>query len=177
MNMRLSQASDMRIDLRHSSTRLKDVSSCRGQSLNDAWQKQKFSRYLFLVIVLGLGACASARTVAWNYYERGLEDCQGARWGECAEAYERSMETGYHVPGIHADYGVLLARDGEIDGAEAQLAQEIAHHPESAVLVGKVRLFLQEGDGAPVAPAAPPEPALPAAPAVPAAPAAPGGQA
>ncbi len=101
--------------------------------------------WLFLIFVMfSLGACASARTVAWNHYERGLEECQNENWGDCAQAYEESMDTGYHVPGVHADYGVLLARDGDMGGAEAQFAEEVTHHPESAVLVNKLGLFLQE---------------------------------
>lgn len=130
-----------------------------------------------MALALGLGACASARTVAWNHYERGLEECLNSRWGACAEAYDRSLETGYHVPGIHADYGVLLARHGETAGAEAQFVQEVTHHPESAALVHKLGSFLQEPDaGAPVpATTAAPEEGAAAPPTAPATPAVPAG--
>jgi hypothetical protein len=110
---------------------------------------------LGLVLALGLGACAAARTVAWNHYERGLEDCQNERWGDCAQAYEASMDTGYHVPGVHADYGVLLVREGDLGGAEAQFVEEVSHHPESAVLVNKLGMFLSEGSTEAVPPTQP----------------------
>ena len=108
---------------------------------------------LGVALTFCLGACASARTVAWNHYERGLEECFNSRWEDCAEAYDRSLETGYHVPGIHADYGVLLARDGQMAGAEAQFVEEVTQHPESAALVHKLGTFLQESGPTPAPPA------------------------
>ena len=101
----------------------------------------------FTVLVacaLSVSACAPAKQFHWGSYEESLYSRQqhaGAE-GE-AEATTALLATINEAkaanknvgPGIHADYGYLLFKQGQADEAIAELQKEAALYPESQPLM------------------------------------------
>ena len=110
----------------------------------------RFGLIAAMVFGLTLG-CASTRDMAWRHYDEGLESYHQADWDRSEAQIEAAIATGFALPGLHADYAVLLARQGRHDEARAHLSLEMQHHPESQVVVARVRALLDEAEkeGAP----------------------------
>jgi hypothetical protein len=91
-----------------------------------------------------VSACAPARQFYWGSYEESLYSRQqhAGAGGEAEaaavllatinEAQNANMKVG---PGIHADYGYLLLKQGKADEAIAELQKEAALYPESKPLM------------------------------------------
>ena len=108
-------------------------------------------RHGVLIIFLGLTLTATActpRQFYWGTYEDTLytREQQAGATGENEAATtlaaiidEASAAGDLKVaPGIHADYGYLLFKQGKPDEAIAQLQQEATLYPESKVLMEKM---------------------------------------
>jgi hypothetical protein len=103
--------------------------------------------WLVAAMVFGvMMGCASTRDMAWSHYDAGLESYHQADWTRSEAQIEAAIATGFALPGLHADYAVLLARQGRHDEARAHLALELQHHPESHMIVARVLALLDEGE-------------------------------
>jgi hypothetical protein len=91
-----------------------------------------------------VSACAAPNQFYWGSYEDSLysrHQHAGAK-GEAGaatmllttidEAQRNNMKVG---PGVHADYGYLLLKQGNADGAITELQKESALYPESKPLM------------------------------------------
>ncbi len=103
-----------------------------------------FKLAIFFACVVSISACAPAKQFYWGSYEDSLYSRQqhaGAE-GE-AEAATMVLATINEAkannekvgPGIHADYGYLLLKQGRTDEALAELQKEAALYQESKPLM------------------------------------------
>jgi hypothetical protein len=116
--------------------------------------KKPCKALVFFSLVPLLLACASAQERAWAHYTAGLEAAEAGRWEDCRHDYQASLATGYAAYGVHADYAVLLAREGRFDEAQVHLDEEARRHPQAAVLVARLVELIRQGREA----QAPPQP-------------------
>ena len=86
--------------------------------------RSRLTRVALIALLLPLGACVSSRKIAWSRYTEALEQYQGAKWDECRSSFEASIGTGHHLPGVHADYAMVLAREGILAKALVHLKEE-----------------------------------------------------
>ena len=96
---------------------------------------------LLLVLALAAGGCATSSLYYWGGYEESLylreqdaSDAAQARAFALVEDTIRESESrGARVPpGVYADYGYLLFRQGRRDEAVEAFRKEAAAYPESA---------------------------------------------
>jgi len=99
---------------------------------------------ILAVCALSVSACLPAKQFYWGSYEESLfSRQQHAGAGGEAEAAtmllatinEAQANNGKVGPGIHADYGYLLLKQGRTDEAITQLQKEAALYPESKPLM------------------------------------------
>ncbi|HMI38376.1 MAG TPA: DUF4810 domain-containing protein [Nitrospiraceae bacterium] len=93
---------------------------------------------------MSVSACLPAKQFYWGSYEDSLYSRQ-QHAGANGEAEAASMllatinepqaDNGKVGPGIHADYGFLLFKQGRTDEAIAELQKESALYPESKPLM------------------------------------------
>jgi hypothetical protein len=109
------------------------------------------------IALLALSGCAtSTGTYDWGRYEDSLYLRYAEQdFGQAQrEVYEMLPQPGHPrrvPPGVYADYGFLLYRRGDRDGAIAYFEREKAAFPESALLMNKLieRVKQQPGQGKP----------------------------
>jgi len=103
-----------------------------------------FKFTILAVCALSVSACLPAKQFYWGSYEESLfSRQQHAGAGGEAEAAtmllatinEAQANNGKVGPGIHADYGYLLFKQGRTDEAIAELQKESALYPESKPLM------------------------------------------
>lgn len=99
-----------------------------------------------LAVVMGLGAagCPRAPLYYWGRYEASLYSRYVREDLARSEAFLRDTivaaeQTGNRVPpGAYADYGFLLYRRNDFDGAVGFFVKEWVAFPESAALMSKI---------------------------------------
>jgi hypothetical protein len=96
--------------------------------------------FAVLAALIGLTGCAPQQQFYWGSYEESLYSRQqqpgpggdlkasGMLLSTITEAQSYNAKI---PPGVHADYGYLLFKQGQIDEAVAQLQKELALYPES----------------------------------------------
>lgn len=103
-----------------------------------------FKFTILAVCALSVSACLPAKQFYWGSYEESLfSRQQHAGAGGEAEAAtmllatinEAQANNGKVGPGIHADYGYLLFKQGRTDEAITELQKEAALYPESKPLM------------------------------------------
>jgi hypothetical protein len=111
---------------------------------------------LSLFFVLGLTSCGSSRDYtlySWSNYQSAIysyaktgsdKDIQNLE-----KTYERMMEVQRGTretipPGICADYGYLLIKNGKTEEGISFLKKEIALYPESATFIQRIIKKLEE---------------------------------
>jgi hypothetical protein len=103
-----------------------------------------FKFIILAICALSVSACLPAKQFYWGSYEESLFSRQqhaGAGGeGEAATMLlatinEAQANNGKVGPGIHADYGYLLFKQGKADEAIAELQKESALYPESKPLM------------------------------------------
>lgn len=109
---------------------------------------------LLISLVVSLSACMPQRQFYWGQYEDSLY-ARHQHAGTGGEAHASGMlattlaapptSVSQKVgPGIHADYGYLLFKQGRPDEAIAQFQQEAATYPESKLLMDSMVSRIQE---------------------------------
>jgi hypothetical protein len=103
-----------------------------------------FKFIILAVCAVSVSACLPAKQFYWGSYEDSLYSRQqhaGAN-GEAEAATmllatinEAQANNGKVGPGIHADYGYLLFKQGKADEAITELQKEAALYPESKPLM------------------------------------------
>lgn len=103
-----------------------------------------FKFIILAVCALSMSACLPPTQFHWGSYEESLfSRQQHAGAGGEAEAAtmllatinEAQANNGKVGPGIHADYGYLLFKQGRADEAITELQKEAALYPESKPLM------------------------------------------
>ena len=106
---------------------------------------KRFATLLFLGLALTTQACAPQKPFYWGSYEDGLfTRVQHAGQGGETEAVALLVRTISDAslvgtqkigPGIHADYGYLLFKQGKVDEAIFELEKEASLYPEARPLM------------------------------------------
>lgn len=103
-----------------------------------------FTLTVLLACALSLSACVPSKQFYWGSYEDSLFSRQqhAGATGETeavtmllATINDAQARNAKVAPGIHADYGYLLLRQGKADEAIAELKKEAAMYPESKSLM------------------------------------------
>ncbi len=106
--------------------------------------RRLLSTTLFVLLACSATACVPKTQFYWGSYEDSLfSRHQQAGAGGEAEAVTMLVATINDAetanakvgPGVHADYGYLLYKQGRADEAVAQLQKETALYPESKPLM------------------------------------------
>ena len=99
---------------------------------------------ILAICALSVSACLPAKQFYWGSYEDSLYSRQqhAGAGGEAEAATmllatinEAQTNNGKVGPGIHADYGYLLFKQGRADEAVTELQKEAALYPESKPLM------------------------------------------
>jgi hypothetical protein len=99
---------------------------------------------ILFACALSVSACLPAKQFYWGSYEDSLYSRQqhAGAGGEAEAATmllatinEAQANNGKVGPGIHADYGYLLFKQGKTDEAITELQKEAALYPESKPLM------------------------------------------
>jgi len=99
---------------------------------------------ILFACALSVSACLPAKQFYWGSYEESLYSRQqhAGAGGETdaatmllATINEAQANNGKVGPGIHADYGYLLFKQGKTDEAITELQKEAALYPESKPLM------------------------------------------
>ena len=99
---------------------------------------------ILFACALSVSACLPAKHFYWGSYEdciysrqqhAGAEGETEAATMLLATINEAQANNGKVGPGIHADYGYLLFKQGKADEAIAELQKEAALYPESKPLM------------------------------------------
>lgn len=103
-----------------------------------------FKFIILAVCAVSVSACVPAKHFYWGSYEESLFSRQqhAGAGGEAESATmllatinEAQANNGKVGPGIHADYGYLLFKQGKADEAITELQKEAALYPESKPLM------------------------------------------
>ena len=103
-----------------------------------------FKFTILAVCALSVSACLPTTQFHWGSYEEslfsrqqhaGVEGEADATSMLLATINEAQSDNGKVGPGIHADYGYLLFKQGKTDEAIAELQKESALYPESKPLM------------------------------------------
>jgi hypothetical protein len=101
-------------------------------------------RYVILLMVLGLTGCATPSTYHWGKFENGLHDRYVNEDHAQADVYLLETITAAEQqnlrvpPGAYADYGFLLFKRGDRNGAIAYFEKERRLFPESSAFMTKL---------------------------------------
>lgn len=104
----------------------------------------KLSKCLSLLILAGLTGCATPSIYHWGKFEDGLHQRYvGENHAEAdtylIETIRASEQQNLRVPpGAYADYGFLLFKRGDRDGAIAYFEKEKKSFPESSAFMTKL---------------------------------------
>jgi hypothetical protein len=102
------------------------------------------SSTILLACAVSVSACLPSKQFYWGSYEESLysRQQQAGAQGETEAATmllatinEAQASGGKVGPGIHADYGYLLFKQGKADDAIVELQKEAALYPESKPLM------------------------------------------
>jgi hypothetical protein len=115
-----------------------------------------YSRFLVLVVAIGLAGCSAPSIYHWGRFEDGLHDRYVSQNHPQADAYlletitkaeQQNLRT---PPGAYADYGFLLFKRGDREGAIAYFEKEKRFFPESSAFMTKLieRIKQKESDSA-----------------------------
>jgi len=111
------------------------------------------SKLIYLILIAAtLSGCLSARDRAWGSYLKGVEQYQAGRYRDSLHSFEVSMRSGYHLPGIHADYAVALARTGRVQEAFYQLTAESRMNPKGQIIIKRLWDLMANTRSEPAAP-------------------------
>ena len=111
-----------------------------------------FKFTILAVCALSVSACLPAKQFYWGSYEESLYSRQqhAGAGGEAEAATmllatinEAQANNGKVGPGIHADYGYLLFKQGKTDEANTELLKEAALYPESKPLMETMFSLIQ----------------------------------
>lgn len=96
------------------------------------------------ILVFALGACASRSIFYWGDYETAIHDRLVENNGNAGEqnliqTITAAEQSGKKVaPGLYADYGFMLYRRGNLEGAILYFDKERKTFPEATLLMGKL---------------------------------------
>ncbi|SHL84227.1 hypothetical protein SAMN05216428_10755 [Nitrosospira sp. Nsp11] len=115
-----------------------------------------YSRFLVLVVAMGLTGCGAPSIYHWGRFEDGLHDRYVSQNHPQADAYlletitKAEQENLRIPPGAYADYGFLLFKRGDREGAIAYFEKEKRIFPESDAFMTKLieRIKQKESDSA-----------------------------
>ncbi|BCT67296.1 DUF4810 domain-containing protein [Nitrosospira sp. NRS527] len=115
-----------------------------------------YSRFLILVVAMGLAGCSAPSIYHWGRFEDGLHDRYVSQNHPQADAYlletitKAEQENLRIPPGAYADYGFLLFKRGDREGAIAYFEKEKRIFPESDAFMTKLieRIKQKESDSA-----------------------------
>ncbi|WP_025040723.1 DUF4810 domain-containing protein [Nitrosospira briensis] len=118
--------------------------------------KQNYSRCMMLVVAIGLVGCSAPSIYHWGQFEDGLHDRYVSQNHPQADAYlletitKAEQENLRIPPGAYADYGFLLFKRGDREGAIAYFEKEKRFFPESSAFMTKLieRVKQKESDSA-----------------------------
>lgn len=106
--------------------------------------KRTHFKFLGFLIAINLAGCSAPSIYHWGRFEEGLLDRYVSQ--NHAQANEYLLETITAAeqknlkvpPGAYADYGFLLFRRGDRDGARAYFEKEKRFFPESSAFMTKL---------------------------------------
>lgn len=103
-----------------------------------------FSRHFILLLLLGLCGCATPSIYHWGKFENGLHDRYVSQDNAQADVYlletiGAAEQQNLRVPpGAYADYGFLLFKRGDRQGAIVYFEEEKLLFPESSAFMTKL---------------------------------------
>ncbi|BCA52977.1 DUF4810 domain-containing protein [Nitrospira sp. KM1] len=107
--------------------------------------RRTIPRTAFCALLLSLATCGPSTHFYWGSYEDSLltrhqnagEQGESSAATMLATTINEAPTDGKHnvAPGVHADYGYLLFKQGKVDDAIAELQKEAALYPESQPLM------------------------------------------
>jgi hypothetical protein len=106
--------------------------------------KRLYFGWFYLAVATGLTGCGTPSLYYWGDFEQGLYDRYVTEQHAQADAYLLETITSaeqQHLkvpPGAYADYGFLLFKRGDRNGAVAYFEKEKRAFPESSALMTKL---------------------------------------
>jgi hypothetical protein len=106
--------------------------------------RKSFSRVLYIIFATSIVGCATPTIYHWGEFEEGLHDRFVNEDHAQADVYlletiNTASEQNFKVPpGAYADYGFILFRRGDHEGAKAYFEKEKNAFPESSALMTKL---------------------------------------
>lgn len=92
-------------------------------------------------------SCGSASSLySWRSYDEAIyaytDKADEARMQQILKVYEKILKSkgtrGVPAPGICADYGFLLIKNGEVDKGKELLEKEMELYPESKTFISRI---------------------------------------
>lgn len=113
------------------------------------------TKYLFFVLLLAFfTGCVSKPIFYWGTYSETLYNYKKSPDGKTLDAHKKSLvniitnSTRLRMrvpPGVYAEYGVLLIKEGKEKEGIENLDKELALYPESAVFIKRFKDELARG--------------------------------
>ena len=110
----------------------------------------------YICIVIGCLTCISCASTtslySWRGYDEAIyaytEKADETRMRQILKVYEKILKSkgtrGVPAPGICADYGFLLIKNGEVDKGKQLLQKEIEFYPESETSISRILKRFEE---------------------------------
>lgn len=88
--------------------------------------------FLFCAVCL-VAACGAPQKYASHYYAKGVKYYYFDSHDEAQEFFQKSLDTGYILPGTYASMGVTLIKQGRVEEGVSLLEQEYALYKDPLV--------------------------------------------
>lgn len=116
---------------------------------------KSYSKYLSFIVAISMTACSAPSIYHWGRFEDGLHNRYVGENHAQADTYlfetitEAEQKNLRVPPGAYADYGFLLFKRGDHEGAIRYLEKEKFAFPESSALMTKLIERIKQKDSEP----------------------------
>jgi len=82
------------------------------------------ARLIFFICAMCLAACGAPQKYASLYYAKGVKYYYFDSHDEAQEFFQKSVDTGYVLPGAYGSLGITLIKQGRVEEGVALLDKE-----------------------------------------------------